>query len=214
MPEITKKKPMIKQTVGDMYYAFNTMTESGEYNPGVYEGTIECATVKSIDTTENSETTVVKASGQDYETVSQETSIDMAVEAVAFDPGDLARMKGENVDNGGLVLGGAPTKRPFFAYGKVVKKVGGGERFEWFPKCQLVENTDNIATSEESYNEQNDTVTIRAYSFNNTDHKKSYVDSEMSNFPEGLTEAKFFKAPILTAADLAAAISGNNVQGA
>ena len=30
MPDaITKKRPMIKQTVGDLYYAFNTMTEKG-----------------------------------------------------------------------------------------------------------------------------------------------------------------------------------------
>lgn len=205
---ITKKRPMVKQTVGDMYYAFNTMKENGEFNPDAYEGTIEMGVVKNIGTTENSENTVIRASGQDYETVNQESSIDMAVETVAFDPGDLARMKGEDTtDEGGLVLGGAPTKRPFFAYGKVVKKVGGGVRYEWFPKCQLVENTDDIGTSEESFSEQNDTVTIRAYSFDNKDNKKAYVDSEMSKFPEGLTEAKFFAKPILKAADLANAVT-------
>ena len=211
MPEtITRKRPMVKQTVGDMYYAFNTMTQQGEYNPGAYENTIGCSTVKSVDTTENAESTVVRASGQDYMTVSQESSIDMAVETVAFDAGDLARMKGEDTsDQGGLVLGGAPRQRPFFAFGKVVKKANGEVRYEWFPKCQLVENTDNIATSEESYNEQNDTVTIRAFSFDSNDNKKAYVDSEMSSFPEGLTEEQFFTKPILTAEDLAEAAGGS-----
>jgi phi13 family phage major tail protein len=205
---ITKKRPMVKQTVGDMYYAFNTAKETGEFNPGVYEGTVECGNVKNIGTTENAENTVIRASGQDYETVNQESSIDMAVETVAFDPGDLARMKGEDTsDKGGLVLGGAPNKRPFFAYGKVVKKVGGGVRYEWFPKCQLVENTDDIATSEESFSEQNDTVTIRAYSFDDKDNKKAYVDSEMASYPEGLTEEKFFTKPILTAEDLVKAVA-------
>lgn len=209
MPEaITKKRPMLKQSVGDMYYAFNTMTENGEFNPGTYEKTTECATVKNIGTTENAENTVIRASGQDYETVNQQSSIDMAVETVAFDPGDLARMKGEDTsDAGGLVLGGAPARRPFFAYGKVVKKVGGGVRYEWFPKCQLVENTDDIGTSEETFNEQNDTVTIRAYSFDDKENKKAYVDSEMEKYPEGLTEEKFFTKPILTKEDLVAAIA-------
>lgn len=205
---ITKKRPMIKQTVGDMYYAFNTMTENGEFNPGVYEETIECANVKNIGTTENAENTVVRASGQDYMTVNQESSIDMAVEVTAFNSEDLARMKGEDTsDSGGLVLGGAPSERPFFAYGKVVKKVGGGVRYEWFPKCQLIENTDDIATSEETFSEQNDTVTIRAYSFDDKENKKAYVDSEMSTYPEGLTEEGFFTKPILTAADLVAAVA-------
>lgn len=203
---ITKKKPMLKQTVGDMYYAFNTMTENGEFNPGQYENTIECANVKNIGTTENAENTVVRASGQDYETVNEESSIDMAVEVVAFVTEDIARMKGEDIDDG-LVLGGAPSKRPFFAYGKVVKKVGGGVRYEWFPKCQLVENSDDIATSEETFNEQNDTVTIRAYSFDSANHKKVYVDSEMSSFPEGMTEEKFFTKPILSKGDLTAALT-------
>lgn len=209
MPEsITKKRPMVKQTVGDMYYAFNTMKENGEFNPDAYEGTIGCANVKNIGTTENAESTVIRASGQDYMTVSQESSIDMAVEVIAFDAGDLARMKGEDTsDEGGLVLGGAPATRPYFAYGKVVKKANGEVRYEWFPKCQLVENTDDIGTSEESFSEQNDTVTIRAFSFDNKDNKKAYVDSEMSKFPEGLTEEKFFAKPILKAADLAAAVT-------
>ena len=203
-----KKKPMIKQTVGDMYYAFNAMTENGEFNPKEYEETTQCSNVKNIGTTENAESTTIRASGQDYDTVNQSTSIDMAVEVVAFDVSDLAKMRGDDTsDKGGLMLSGAPNKRPYFAYGKVVKKVGGGVRYEWFPKCQLVENTDDIATSEDTFSEQNDTVTIRAYSFDDAGNKKTYVDSEASNFPAGITEEKFFTKPILTKEDLVAVIT-------
>lgn len=206
---MNKKKPMIKQTVGDMYYAFNKMTEDEEFNPKEYEETNECANIKDISTTENAESSTIRASGQDYETVNQSSSIDMAVQVVAFPVADLARARGEDTsDTGGLILSGAPAKRPYFAYGKVVKKVGGGVRYEWFPKCQLVENTDDIATSEESFSEQNDTVTIRAYSFDEKGNKKVYVDSETENFPNGLTEEKFFTKPILTKEDLVAAIKG------
>lgn len=202
------KRPMVKQTVGDLYTAFNTMTANGEYDSSKYEETTSSSVVKSINTTENAETTTIRASGKDYETVNQASSIDMAVEVIAFDKEDLARMRGEDTsDEGGLVLSGAPNKRPFFAFGKVVKKIGGGVRYEWFPKCQLIENTDDIQTSEETFSEQNDTVTIRAYDYDAKGNKKTYVDSEMSNFPEGLTEEKFFTKPILTAEDLIQAIA-------
>jgi len=201
------KKPMIKETVGSLYLAFNTPTQSGDFS-STYEETVKSDVVKSINTTENAENTTVRASGTDYETVNQTSSIDMAVEVVAFDPAILARARGEDTtDTGGLVLAGAPARRPFFAFGKVVKKVGGGVQYAWYPKCQIVENTDDIATSEETFSEQNDTVTIRAYTFNENNQKKCYVDSEMETYPEGLTEEKFFTSPILNAEDLANAIS-------
>lgn len=198
------KRPMIKESVGSQYYAFNTPNETGEFDPTTYEPTIKTDTVKSIGTTENGESATIKASGKDYETVSQNNNIELAVEVVAFDPDDLAKMRGDTVDESGLISSGRNSKRPFFAYGKVVKKVGGGFRYDWYPKCQLVENTDDIATQEESFSEQNDTVTIRAYAFNDDGDIKNYVDSESTNFPEGLTEEEFFTKPIITAADLSA----------
>lgn len=206
------KKPMIKETVGALHLAFNTPDLNGEFDPSTYEETLKLAVVKNISTTENAESTVVRASGQDYKTVNQTSSIEMAVEVAAFDPGVLARMRGDDTsDNGGLILSGAPAERPFFAFGKVVKKVGGGVQYAWYPKCQLVENTDDIATSEDTFSEQNDTITIRAYSFNNADQKKTYVDSETANYPAGLTEEGFFTKPIINAEDLANAAGGASV---
>jgi phi13 family phage major tail protein len=197
------RKPMIKETVGALYYAFNTPhTLTGEFNAATYATTIKTEVVKNIGTTENAETTAVRASGTDYSTVSKTSSVDLAVEVVAFHVDDLATMRGENVDDGGLISSGRPSTRPFFAFGKVVKKVGGGLRYEWYPKCQLVENTDDIATSEDTFNEQNDTLTIRAYSFNDDKDFKNYVDSEATNYPEGLTEENFFTKPIITKEDL------------
>lgn len=201
------KRPMVKETVGSQYYAFNTPSESGEFNPSTYEQTIKTDTVKSIGTTENSESATIKASGKDYTTVSQSSNVELAVEVIAFDPDDLAKMRGDIIDESGLISSGRNAERPYFAYGKVVKKVGGGVRYDWYPKCQLVENTDDIATKEENFSEQNDTVTIRAYAFNEFGDIKNYVDSEATNFPEGLTEEKFFTKPIITKADLASAIT-------
>ena len=78
----------------------------------------------------------------------------------------------------------------------------------WNRKCKRSENSDEVATSEESPSEQNDTITIAAYSFDASGHKRAYVDSSDANFPEGMTEDKFFAKPILTKEDLAAAAGG------
>lgn len=204
---ITTKKPKIKETVGALYYAFNTMTENGEFNPKTYETTNRSDVVKTITTTDNATTTTVRASGQDYETVNQSASIENEVEIIALDPEDLAKMRGDDIHENGLILSGAPGKRPFFAFGKVVKKLGGVVEYVWYPKCQLTENTDEATTSEEEFSEQTDTVTITAYAFDSAGNKSVRVNSEMTSFPEGLTEEKFFEKPILDDAGLTTAIT-------
>lgn len=202
---ITTKKPKMKETVGALYYAFNTMTENGDFDPEAYESTIKSEVVKTINTTDNATSTTVRASGKDYETVNQSASVDNEVEVIALDPEDLSTMRGDDIHENGLILSGAPRKRPFFAFGKVVKKVGGAVEYVWYPKSQLVENTDEAATSEEEFSEQNDTVTIRSYAFDEAGNTSVRVNSEMASFPEGLTEEKFFEAPILDDAGLTAA---------
>lgn len=202
---ITTKKPKMKETVGALYYAFNTMTENGDFDPEAYESTIKSEVVKTINTTDNATSTTVRASGKDYETVNQSASVDNEVEVIALDPEDLSTMRGDDIHENGLILSGAPRKRPFFAFGKVVKKVGGAVEYVWYPKSQLVENTDEAATSEEEFSEQNDTVTIRSYAFDEAGNTSVRVNSEMASFPDGLTEEKFFEAPILDDAGLTAA---------
>ena len=201
------KRPMIKQTVGALYLAFNTPDEKGEFDLTKFEETIKSEVVKTIDTTESAESTVVRASGREYTTADQISSVEQSVEVVAFDPGDLARMRGDNIGKN-LVKSGAPAQKPYFAFGKVVKKVGGAVEFVWYPKCKLQSNTDNIQTSEENFNEQNDTIVIKAYSFDDEGNKSVRINSEMKNFPEGLTEEQFFTKPITSDTEIETLVKG------
>ena len=201
------KRPMIKQTVGALYLAFNTPDEKGEFDLTKFEETIKSEVVKTIDTTESAESTVVRASGREYTTADQISSVEQSVEVVAFDPGDLARMRGDNIGKY-LVKSGAPAQKPYFAFGKVVKKVGGAVEFVWYPKCKLQSNTDNIQTSEENFNEQNDTIVIKAYSFDDEGNKSVRINSEMKNFPEGLTEEQFFTKPITSDTEIETLVKG------
>ena len=201
---ITVKKPPMKETVGAQYLCFCTPTEDGEWE-AVYEENVEkTEVVKSVKVTENSEITDVWASGKIYDSVTTVSATNIDVQVIAFPADTLAKARGEVVDEGGLHLSGGSNERPYFAYGKVVEMGNGGLRFEWYPKCKLATNSDEISTSADKFSEQPDTITIKAYPFNDNGDIKAYVDSTASNFPEGLTEEKFFAKPILTKEDLAA----------
>lgn len=197
---ITSKKPPIKETVGAQYICFATAKEEWD---GTFESEVEkTETVKSVKVTENGESTPVYASGKVYDTDETVSGVDIEVENIAFVTETLAKMRGDVVDEGGLVLSGGKGIRPYFAYGKVVIMRGGKARYEWYPKCKLAENSDNANTSEEKFSEQTDTVTIKAYPFNDAGNVKAMVDSTMTSFPAGLTEDKFFAKPILTKEEL------------
>ncbi len=198
---IETKRPMIKETVGALYYAFNKMLENGEFDIENYNTTVKSEVVKQIGTNENSNSTVVKASGKDYVTASQTSNVEQAVEVIAFDPEDIAKARGDKIGKYG-VKSGAPTQRPYFAFGKVKKMLGGAVEYVWYPKCQLAENTDDIGTSEDTFSEQNDTLTIRAYSYDKEGNKSYRINSEMKNFPVGITEELFFNQVVTSDEDI------------
>ncbi len=205
---INVKKPPIRETVGAQYLCFAVPTEDGAWQ-NQYETDVEkTEVVKSVKVTENTENTDVYASGKVYDTDETTSSTDVEVQVIAFPADTLAKARADSVDTGGLVLSGGKRQKPYFAYGKTVVLKGGKSRFEWYPKCKLSENTDEASTREEKFAEQTDTITIKAYPFNNDGDVKTYVDATMAGFPEGLTEEKFFAKPILTKEDLAAAVSG------
>ena len=160
--------------------------------------------MSELKVTENSETSDVYASGKIYDSDSPMSSIDIEVSVIAFPDDTISKMRGETKGTGGLILAGGKSERPIFAYGKVVKLKNGKSRYEWFPKCKLVENSDDIATSEEKASEQTDTIKIRAYPFDAEGNIVSKVTE--STAPAGLTEEKFFAKPILTDADLTTAV--------
>ena len=207
---ITKKKPPIKETVGSQFVCFNTMNEDGDWT-NQYEANVEQTdVVKSVKVTENSDSQPVRASGIIYDTENTTSSTDIEVEVIAFPYDTLCRMRGDSVDEGGLILSGGngeKRERPFFAYGKVVKLKGSKVRYDWYPKCKLAENSDEAKTSEESFSEQTDTIKISAYPFNDAGDIVARVSSDV-NFPQGLTEAKFFAKPILDKEGLVAAVTG------
>lgn len=202
---IKTKRPPMKETVGAQYICFAKETEEGEFD-GTYETDVEkTEVVKTVKVTVNADTGDSYASGKVYDSDTPTKSIDIETEVIAFPEDTLAKMKGDSVDAGGLILSGSNSQRPFFAYGKVVKLRHGGYRYEWYPKCKLTENSDDISTSEDKTSEQTDTIKIKAYPFDDVGNIVAKITE--SSAPEGMTEDKFFAKPILTKEDLAAALT-------
>lgn len=183
---------------------FDVMDTDGRWTSTFAEEVEKTEVVKSVKVTENGEASDTYASGTVYDSDISTTSTDIEVEVVAFPADTLAKLRGDNVDADGLILSGGNRPRPYFAYGKVVKLRKGGYRYDWYPKCKLSENSDDISTSEEKANEQTDTIKIKAYPFNEDGDIVARVES--ASAPEGLTEEKFFSKPVLTKDDLVVAV--------
>ena len=118
---IKTKKPSRKQTVGAQYLCFASAEETGDYEADVEKTEV----VKNVKITENSETSDAYASGKVYDSDTPMTSIDVEVEVLAFPDDTISRMRGDTVEKSGLILSGANSERPFFAYGKVDKLKNG-----------------------------------------------------------------------------------------
>lgn len=205
---IITKKPPYKESIGAQYYCFNEPESGNDFDTTKYDTKVnKTETVKSVTITENAESTPIYGSGKVYDTRNQLAYVDIAVESLASDADDLAKMRGDKVNTNGLIQGQTSPVKPFFAYGKVVLLSGGNFRYDWYPKCQLIENSDETKTRGENFEEQNENLTIRAYAFDEEGKIfKNSVDSSSAKFPKGVTEALFFNKPIITPEDLTAII--------
>ena len=88
----------------------------------------------------------------------------------------------------------------------------GSLDLRWYPKCKLTENSDSAATSTDAHQDQNDTITIKAFSFDDDEHQEVRVLTGEEGY-SGITEAAFFAAPILTKAAAQALIPDNTTTG-
>ena len=205
---ITTKKPSYKQTVGAQYVCFDKMDENKDWAGDFEADVIRTDTVKNIDVNDNSSSTTIYASGNPYGQEDDIASKDITVEVIAFSDQTLAKMKGDTITNSGAIISNRNGIKPYFAYGKVVKLSHGKRRYEWFGKCQLVSNTDKTSTSTESFSEQTDTITIRAYPLNDGTYGVSTsADVEL---PATVTEDTFFAAPLITEDDYEALATKSN----
>lgn len=203
---IQNMKPSRKYTVGAQYICFNTPDASGDWTETFEADVYKLPTVTSVSISDEVDDYETYASGNVYDADSIVSKKTISETNIAFPEMLLARMRGDTVDNDGVILEGGIHVRPFFAYGVVITKKDGTQDLRWYPKCKLTENTDETETSEATNKDMTDDITISAYGFDN-DQNKVVRALNGEDALSGLTEAKFFAAPVLTAAAVKALIN-------
>ena len=192
---ITEKKPSTKYTVGAQYICFN----AADWSASAFEtDVVKLPTVVDVEVSDNSDSYESYASGSVYESDTIIMYKDIKVTNLVFPEEVLAKMKGDAVDEGVILAGGVKT-RPYFAYGVPIIKKDGTRNLRWYPKCKLVENSDKTATSTATHSDQTDTLTIRAYGFDEDMNQEVSVLTDVED-NAGITEAAFFAAPLTTVA--------------
>lgn len=208
-----EKRPEIQVSVGAAYYAPNLAEAPLNFDPTKYGDVVKSPIIKKVGRKESSDSTVVKSSGIDYMTVSSKDSEELSVETVAFAPDDLAFFRGDHISEQGLILDDIAPVKPFFGFGFPIEKTNGTWDYVWYPKCQLVETSGDVETKEDKFKEQNKTLTIKAYPFNDK-NIMVHCDMETEAFPKGLTEEKFFSKVITDDETLQSVITPSSVEGA
>jgi phi13 family phage major tail protein len=193
---ITRKKPPVKYTVGAQYICFNVMSSEGEWTEGFEADVIKLPTIVDVEVSDNADSYDTYASGDIYDSATDISFKEISETNIAFPHSLIARLRGDTVDDGVIVSGGR-RQRPFFAYGFPIVNKDGTMQMRWFPKCKLSENSDSTETSEESHKDQNDTVNIKAYTFNDDFDIDIGIDTS-TEAVAGITEDAFFAAPLLT----------------
>ena len=202
---ITKMHPPVRHTVGSQYICMNTMSAENEWTTTFASDVTELPTVIDVEISDASDAYETYASGAIYDSDSPVTSQEISETNVAFPAVLLSTLRGEEVDSG-VILGGGYGVRPYFAYGHIILNKDGTKEFRWYPKCKLIENSDRAETSEANHKDQNSTVTIRAYGFDDDGH--TFVKALTSEAAmEDLTAAQFFAAPLLTIAAVKALVN-------
>lgn len=202
---ITKKTPAVKLTVGSQYICMNDMDEYNGWTDDYESDVTELPTVVSVEVSDDADSYETYASGAIYDSDTPVMSQQITEENVAFPAMLLATLRGENVDDDGVTMGGGFGVRPYFAYGMAIKRKDNSWEYRWYPKCKLTENGDSTETSEASHKDQNESITIKAYGFNeagNTFVRAITSESGMAT----MTAEAFFAAPLLTIAAVKAAL--------
>lgn len=196
----TVKRPPTTLTVGDQYICFAKVNKDGNFDFNYDEEVLEYPTVTTVDVSDNTDSYESYASGKIYDTDAPVISKEISTTNIAFDTQTLEKMKGSEIDGGAILSGGYST-RPYFAYGVDIINKDGTHEFRWYPKCKLTDNDDSAETSEESHKDQTKALTIKAYGFDDDGHVEAKCLTGTVGY-EKVTAETFFTKPLTSLADI------------
>ncbi len=188
---IIMQKPFRNVGVGALYQCFEDAAGTNGYASDVYKSE---ALVK-IGVSEQGKMDPIYGSSKVYDNDVIVSPPTLAVEVLAYDPANLARMRGSAV-SGGFVTRNRFDEGEYFAQGVVYPKRGGHFVYVWYPKCRMIETSkDHETATKDNTGGQNRTVNLQVYEFNDAGDWQIEYDTELLAVGETpLKEAAFFAA--------------------
>lgn len=193
---IAQNKPALIVTVGAQYICMNTPAVDGSWTDTFETEVSKLPTVVSVEVKDTTDSYDAYASGKVYDTDTDILSEEISTENIAFPAQLVAKLRGDTVDSGVIMSGGLRT-RPWFAYGVPIINKDGSKLLRWYPKCKLTDNDDKTESSEDKHKDQNKTLTIKAYQFNDAADIKVEMDTS-DEAAKMVTEDTFFAVPLTT----------------
>lgn len=179
---IKNVKPLYYLTIGAGYFKDENTTD-----------VIKVETLKRVGITANKTEQTIYGSGKIYDYVSQNTSQDLAVDAIQL-PSDLVRRYlGENVStNGGFSFATTNDEPIEFAFGYATEYKSGHKEFKWYPRCKLITANETDETKTDSAIDPQRSYTIKAMPTDERLIRVRYNQSEVVEGKVALTEEEFF----------------------
>lgn len=186
---IENNKPFRNVGVGNLYYCFATDIEKLVFETIIHK----TPALKTIGTTENSNSESQYASNGIYDTDSSVSDVQLSIALIAFHPLHRARMKGHKVVKG-FIKKNVNDEGEYFAIGVTYPKKSGHFTFEWYPKCKLSEASKDAQTKDSGgINSQDKNLVIIAMPYNDDgDYSVEYDTELLEDGDVALTENEFF----------------------
>lgn len=185
-----KVKPDYWASVGNAYFGD---LESGEV--------ISVPSIKQIGIKEDKAEQKIYGSGIVYEVVSQTTSTEVTVDAIALP------QKSVNEYLGRTIVGAANEQKTTdrlkeFAFGYTIMYASGKKLFKWLPRCQMTSADETIATKTGDAVDPNRQYVIVSMPLETNVVRVEYDQTLETEEAKMLTEEEFFSKVLKSAAEV------------
>lgn len=162
---------------------------------------ISVPSIKQVGIKEDKAEQKLYGSGRVYEVVSQTTSTEITVDAIAL-PQDLV-----NAYLGRTIDGAANEQKTTdrlkeFAYGYSIMYASGKQIFKWFPRCQMTSADESISTKTADAVDPNRQYVIVSMPLDSNVVRVEYDQTLEKEGETPITEEKFFSKILKSAAEV------------
>ncbi len=161
---------------------------------------VSVPSIKQIGIKEDKAEKKLFGSGKVYEVISQTSSTQITVDAIALPQDMVLKYQGRTTD--GAASEQKTTDRlAEFSFGYSVSYKSGKKAFKWFPRCQMTQADETVSTTTDDVTEPNRQYVITAIPLDNNVVRVEY-DQTLEKEGKEVKEEQFFSKVLKSAAEV------------